>query len=119
MNDPLHEQLDRAGCPVRSDGTALLYHATSTDAAALILNEQVLRAAPGTHQVFLSTSPAIASVLDGAEVVVAVRIPIDVLAAHRDWLDHDDEVVRRVDYAVSVDDDGAFRPAAIGRRAYD
>lgn len=119
MTDPLRVQLDVAGSPVASDDSVLLYHATSPAAAASILAERRIRPAEGERHIYVSTSPAVVSDLLDSEVVIPLRVRIDDLAEWRDLLDHDDPLLARVEYAVSVDQGGTYTPKAIGRRAYD
>jgi hypothetical protein len=107
--DPLREKLDRAGCSIAPDGTVVLYHATSPSGAEGILGERALRTNDGLH-VFVSTSPAIASVLPDAKVIVAVRVPIDDLGEWNDDLEHDDPMLQRVDYALPVRRRGKLPP---------
>jgi hypothetical protein len=116
--DPLREQLDRAGCSIAADGTVVLYHATNPSGAVGILRERVLRTSDGLH-VFVSTSPAIVSVLSDAEVIVPVRVLIDDLGESNDDLEHDDPTLQRVDYTLLADEVGMYRPKSVGRYAFD
>jgi hypothetical protein len=116
MEDPLRQLLRSAGAPVRADGTVLVYHATTTCGARQILGGGVLKARAGETLVFVSTGPGIVAVLDGAEVVVPVRVELEELREQRNWLDHGDESLRRVDLAI---ESAEYEPIAVGRAAYD
>jgi hypothetical protein len=118
--DPVREVLAKAGRPVRAeDDSVVLYHATSVDGARFVLEERRLATRYSTEGVYVSTGPAIVSLRGDWAVVVPVRVKVGDLEPSRDWFDHEDPELRRADFRISVQEDGSYKPIAVGRAAYD